>query len=642
MKKILKIIFKIIRITLVVIIILLAVVPLLFKNKILQVVKNEANKSLNAKVEFSDIKISIFRNFPNLNVRLEELYIVGIDEFEKDTLVKFNYFSTNLKLGSVIFGKQIKINSIILDQPEIYIKVLHNGKANYDIVKVDSTKTDDPEPEEEDDEENEEDEKTSEPYVINLKKLQINNAKIIYDDKQIRIYSKLENLNFTLKGDLSEDYTSIDLMLSIDSVSLNSAGVQYVDRAKLIFESEIDADMVNEKYTFKDNLLQINRLQFGFDGYVAMPDSNIAMDISFETKQTAFKSVLSMIPAIYQKDFEDIKTDGIFSIAGHVEGIYNSKQIPAVSVDLSVKDAWFKYPDLPQSVTDINIKSHYENPGNIDINIIDVSEFRLNIAQNLINAKVYAKTSATDVYTSGNVDAKINLSSVDKFYPLDDMTLSGLFEMDLNFKGNLSDIENENYQDFHTAGKILITNLETKQAGLPPINIKETELIFSPEIVNLKSFDAQIGKSDIHLNGKIFNIFQYIFSDEPLTANFNFSSGVFDVNDFLSYDETKPPEEDETEPIETPQDDNSEQITAFKIPENINFTLTTNIEKVFYEKLEIKKINGLIELANGRLSLTDLSMNLLKGSMRLTAIYDAKNIQSPFAEFSYLFISLRF
>ena len=637
MKKILKIIFKIIGITLVAIIILLAVIPLLFKNKILQVVKNEANKSLNAKVEFSDVKLSFFRKFPALNLQLDDLHIVGIDEFENDTLVKFNYFSTNIKPWSVIFKKQIKINSIILDQPEINIIVLENGKANYDIVKTDSTDTEELEEPEVDEEEEEDNEKTKKPYIINLKKLKINDAKVIYDDQQINIYAKLENLNFKLKGNLSEDYTSIKFKLAIDSISLKYGNVQYIDRAKFVFTSKIDADMVNQKYTFEDNLLKINKLHFGFDGYVSMPDSNITMDVSFATKKATFKNALTMVPAIYQKDFEEIATDGIFAIDGHVKGTYNSKQIPAVSANLSIKDAWFRYPDLPEAVTDINIEAHYENPGNMDINIVDISNFSMNVAQNPIRAKLYAKTSATDVYTSGNINAKIDLTSVEKFYPLGDMTLSGKFETDLNFKGNLSDIENENYENFDTDGKILITNMETKQAGLPPISVTELELLFSPEIVNLKSFDAQIGKSDIHLNGKIFNIFQYIFSNEPLTADFNFNSNLFDANDFLSYNETEPELEtnDNEEPIETLQETNSKQITAFSIPNNLNLTLTTNIEKVFFEKLEVNKIEGLIELSNGRLSLTNLSMNLLKGSMQLSAIYDSKNIKNPFAEFNF-------
>ena len=636
MKKLLKKISLISGIVIVAFLIILALIPVLFKSKILQIVKNEANKSLNATVEFSDVSLSLFRGFPSINMKLKDLYVVGIDEFEQDTLIKFDELSANLNLKSVVFGNKIKVNSIVLEKPDIYVKVLYDGKANYDIVKTDSTDTDEPDNEEKD----EEPKKDDKAFIIALKKFEINNANIIYDDKEIDIYSVIENLNFNLKGDLSEDFTSIELLLTIDSLTVNSEGIQYVDRASFLFDSELDADMVKQKYTFKDNLLKINEIELGFDGYVEMPDSNITMDISFATRVTEFKSLLSMIPAVYQKDFDDIQTSGTFKFEGFAKGTYNSESIPAFEVDFAVNDAWFQYPELPQAVTDINIAVHVENPGDIDINTIDISRFQFKMAKNPVNAKIYVKTSAADIYTKGDINAKINLSTVSQFYPLEDnMTLSGLLDMDLGFKGNLSDIENENYENFHSEGRFLITDMITKQEDLPPITISKTELVFSPDIAELKTFDAQIGKSDIHLDGKIFNLFQYVFSDDVLTANFNLTSKLFDANDFMSYDESESESETETE---SESETNSEttatkesEITAFEVPANIDFTLNSSINKVFYEKLKITNLLGQIKIADSKLSLTNLSMNLLKGSMRLTAVYDAKDIQNPYAEFSF-------
>src|SRR5215213_9463305 len=51
-------------ISLLVLIILAVLLPVLFKGRIVNLVKNEINKSLLAKVEFSDIDISLLRHFP--------------------------------------------------------------------------------------------------------------------------------------------------------------------------------------------------------------------------------------------------------------------------------------------------------------------------------------------------------------------------------------------------------------------------------------------------------------------------------------------------------------------------------------------------------------------------------------------------
>jgi len=625
MKTKLKKIGKISAIVFVVIILLMIVTPILFKGKILELVKTEANKSLNATIEFEDVSLSLFRGFPALNVKISKLNLVGIEDFEKDTLIKFNYLSANLNLKSVVFGDQIKVNSIILDKPDIYVKVLKNGDANYDIVKEDSTSTDEPEVEDDEDEDDS-------SFSIALKKFKINDANIIYDDQESDLLAEIENLNFNLKGDLSEKLTNLDMLLIIDSLSVKAEGVQYINRAKLSFDSEIEANMDSSIYTLKDNLLKINEIELGLDGFVAMPDTvDIDVDLTFSAKKTQFKSLLSMVPAVYQKDFDGVETAGIFELGGFAKGTLNDTSIPAFGIDLIVKDAWFQYPDLPQAVTDININVHIENPGNEDINVIDVKQFHLAMAKNPVDLKLYMKTSASDVFLNGSVNAALNLNTIEQFYPLEDMTLSGAFAANLNFKGNLSAIENEEYEKFDASGSLKISDMKTKLEDLPPITIKKTELEFSPQLANLKQFDAQVGKSDIHLNGTIDNIFQYVFSDDAIKAEFNFSSNLFDANDFLSYDES---EEDETI-SSAPEDSEEGEISAFEIPENLDLRLISNIRKVKYEKLEIDEVDGLITLKNSILSLQNLSMNLLKGVMQLSMSYDAHDYKNPFAEFTF-------
>jgi uncharacterized protein involved in outer membrane biogenesis len=69
-------------ITLLVLIVLLIVslvaIPFLFKDKIINLAKEEASKTLNAKINFSnDLEISIFKNFPNLTLGVKDLSIIN-------------------------------------------------------------------------------------------------------------------------------------------------------------------------------------------------------------------------------------------------------------------------------------------------------------------------------------------------------------------------------------------------------------------------------------------------------------------------------------------------------------------------------------------------------------------------------------
>ena len=60
-----------------------------------------------------------------------------------------------------------------------------------------------------------------------------------------------------------------------------------------------------------------------------MPEEDIDMDITFKTTKTDFKTLLSLIPAIYMKDFEDVKTSGKLALNGFAKGTYNDSILPA-------------------------------------------------------------------------------------------------------------------------------------------------------------------------------------------------------------------------------------------------------------------------------------------------------------------------
>ena len=125
MKKFIKIFF----ITILAIIIIAIVLPFVFKGKVLTISKTEINKSVNAKVEFTDLKLSLIKGFPNLFIGLEDLSVVGIDEFEKDTLVSFEEFSVKVDLLSAI-SKKIKVKSILLKHPVMHAIKTLEGAVN--------------------------------------------------------------------------------------------------------------------------------------------------------------------------------------------------------------------------------------------------------------------------------------------------------------------------------------------------------------------------------------------------------------------------------------------------------------------------------------------------------------------------------
>src|SRR6056297_831709 len=94
--------FRVLLIVIVAIIVLMIAVPYLFKGEILKETKSVLNEKVEANVEFTDLNLSLFKRFPNLNVGVEQLSISGKGQFEKDTLVQFESFDVAVDLFSVM------------------------------------------------------------------------------------------------------------------------------------------------------------------------------------------------------------------------------------------------------------------------------------------------------------------------------------------------------------------------------------------------------------------------------------------------------------------------------------------------------------------------------------------------------------
>src|SRR5678815_10975 len=158
---------------LVILLAVVALVPVLFKDKIKEVVDKEIAKNVEAKVIYKadDIDVSIFSTFPNLGLNIDNLTVVGIDSFQRDTLAYLPQFRMGLDLMSVISGDKLKIKSIKLTEPSIKLKVLKSGKANWDISRAIP-------------EEGEPDTVKSD-FSMAMEKWEVENGKLVYEDLSI-------------------------------------------------------------------------------------------------------------------------------------------------------------------------------------------------------------------------------------------------------------------------------------------------------------------------------------------------------------------------------------------------------------------------------------------------------------------------
>jgi hypothetical protein len=581
----------------------------------MEIAKEQINKNVNARVEFGDLGLSFIKNFPDASISLKKLSVAGIEKFEGDTLLKLNSFDIKVDIISAIKMENVKIKGIVIDRPEINARVLQDGSVNWDIMK-----------EAEEEEEEVVDTAVSEfSTTIALKKFEIRDANISYTDDSSNMAASLRNFDFLLKGDLSQDFTTLSIISSTELVNLLMDGIRYVKDASLDININLDADLKNSIYILKENEVALNDLSLGFDGSVRMPnEEDIEVDMKFKTNKVDFKSLLSLVPSIYMKDFQDVQTTGKLKLDGYVKGKYNEKGIPNVGLDLLVENAMFKYPDLPKSADNIQIdvKLFFDGTQN-DNSEVDINKFHVELGDNPVDLKMYIKTPVSDLHIDGSLAVSIDLASLSDVIPLENASLTGTVKSNLDMMGYLSYIENEEYEKFKADGNIIIKGFQFKSPDLPAeVNIIESYLDFSPRYVQVSSFNALIGQSDMQFKGRLENFIPYMFKNETVRGSFTFTSGLLNLNEFMT--EEQVPESEAAE--------DTVPLSVFEVPANIDFRLVSEIGKIIYDKLEINNTYGIISIKDSKVVLENLNMNLLQGSMKLNGAYNTQDISAPLVD----------
>ncbi|NJM16953.1 MAG: AsmA-like C-terminal region-containing protein, partial [Bacteroidales bacterium] len=414
-----------------------------------------------------------------------------------------------------------------------------------------------------------------------------------------------------------------------DAVNFKMAGIPYLTNATLDIAMAVAADLINNSFTLKENRFSLNELTLGLDGTLNMPkDMPMNMDFTFVTKETSFKSLLSMVPAIYTKNFAGLKAGGTLQLDGHLKGALTEEVTPSANIKLQVKDAMFSYPDLPKSVNNINIELAVNYDGvNNDNTTLDLNKFHLEIAENPVDLVLNIKTPMSDPYVNGQFNIDLDLAAFADIVPLEETEIKGTIKSNIDFMGNMSTIEAEDYENFKAGGTLQLNNILYKSPDLPDgFYVTTANIEFSPKYVAVNNLNAGLGKSDFQFLGKLENFVPYMFDEKTVRGNFTFTSRHLDLNALMATEET--PAETET------ADTASAPMAIVEVPANIDFKLVAKLDHILYDKIEITNAQGNIIVKDSRVVLDGFSVNMLGGSVGMQGEYNTQDVNSPMVDFA--------
>ena len=601
---------KIAGITLGVILLLLLILPFAFQGKLAKLVKEEGNKMLNAQFDFRTLNISLLRNFPSASVSLEDFWLKGTGPFENDTLIQAGELTAAVNLFSLFGDGGYDISRIIVKDTRVHAIVLEDGRPNWDVMK--------PSP----DAETPEDETAQETFRIKLQKLSVDNLSVVYDDRQGGVFADLSRLEADCSGDFGSGRTVVDLKMETPSLTCRTGGIPLLNKVSLEADMDVDADLAGGKFTLRENMLRLNAIQLNLDGWLAQTKQGMDMDLRLNTNEVGFKELLSLIPAIYAKDFQDLKTDGKVTLNAFARGsMEGNTKVPQFEVNLDVKDAMFRYPSLPAGVEKINISALVRNAGGpLDATEISVAPFDFVLAGNPFSLNATVKTPVSDPDFHLTARGKLDLGKVKEVYPLDDMQLNGLVQADLELGGRLSMVEKEQFEQMQAKGSLRLNQVKLVLKDMPPVDIQQSVFTFSPRYLQLSETTVNIGKNDLTLDSRFENYLGYALKGSTLKGTLNVSSNHLNLNDFMSADTT-------AAVAEVPAD--TAAMGVIRVPENIDFQMQAAFRELLFDKMTLTDGKGTLLVRNGTVDMRNLSFNTMGGSVTMNGAYAAPQKKQP-------------
>lgn len=585
----LKKILKITGIVLLVLVIALVSIPFLFKDKIQQMVVNTINDNLDATVAFEDIDLSLLKNFPNANVTINELSIINKAPFAGDTLLYSGEINLKMSVKELFKGENEPMNIESFSSKNANINILFdkNGLGNFDIALKDKSK--------------EEEKSDSKPFAMNIQNYEFENLKFKFFDAGSKVKLVIDSLNHTGTGNFAA--SKLDLKTKTTAkVTFDMDSTNYMKNVLLDLDAVLGIDLDQSKYTFKENKALINQLPLEFDGFIQMVENGQNYDLTFKTPTSSFKNFLGIVPAQYAGNLNTVQTSGDFTIVGFAKGMLTETTIPKFNVDITSKNASFKYPDLPKSVNNIMIDTKIINEtGLMKDTYVNLDQLSFKIDQDVFDVKANVKNITENPLVAASLKGTINLGNVSKAYPIKLSTpLSGILKADVQTKFDMQAIEKSQYEKVQNSGNISIAGFKYTDEEKKVYTINQAVAQFNPSTIHLKQLDVTTGKTDLQVNGILENFYGFLFKNQDIQGNFNLKSNQIVVNDFMSKTTTKTNEKTTTE-------------EAIKVPKFLNIKLNASANSVVYDNLNLKNVSGTLLVKNETVTLDNVKTNIFNG-----------------------------
>ncbi len=585
-----------------------AVVVLLPKDKIVELVVSRVEKALNRSVSVGDVSA---RFWGGIGLRLSDLEVRNRDGFDKVNLLELDHLDVGVKFWP-LFSKRIEITQISLTGLTVNLERNRAGLLNIEDIGPSTgegvTKM--------------APEKAAAAIPFTFDDLRVTESVLHYVDDS-------SGYSLSFSGiELESRLVPLDDPTVVRSEGrLSAASVAYSERDKSYELPGMTILLVHDALYYADgDSLRVNELRFvlnklqgRIDGRVTALMTDPLLDFAFRTDELKMQKILDAVPTELVPMVAEMTGSGKVHLAGKYFGLARLTRTASLEAKLTMQD--------------IEI-AHERFKGRLDMELAELVFTQMNLTFYSGNAELAGEPlslkiildNIPDPSISAEVNMNLNLDVMEELIG-EDSDLSGRLLIDATTYGKLNDAES-----ISLLGSMELQDMEYASPDLhTPIRRCNLHVEFLGKDARIEEFRTQIGESDIRLTGSISNLSPYIFAlgeveRKPLFVG-DIRSSYLDLD--ALFEETDEGDSDMDTALATAPD------TAFFFLPDFDAEGSFEINEGIYSMIAFEDMKGRFELTDYVLHLDSVVGEAYDGDVVVSAVIDIEDFERPGYQVDY-------
>lgn len=430
--------------------------------KLTPVVLDVANKSLNAELKMKSVELTFFSTFPQFGLKVKDGSLVSkaLNDTlwtKTDSLLSFKECVVAVNPIAYLVHDRISISNLTLENAAVYAFRDKEGRANWDVMKASADSLP-------------QDTASAGEFKseIDIKKVQLKQANIVFDDRSTQVYSRVDDANMKLSLSLTKGISHLGLEFDNKNILFWQQGELLANKLATSLQTDITVDRKTRIWKLKDTRLNVNGIELDVNGSFRRDTvaKTIGMDLQYGLHAPSMETVLKMIPKAYVKD-NKVSAKGEVIVSGTVRGEYGEKKLPAVSLKINVKEASAQYKGLPYGIDaftadfDAYVDLMRRKPSYLNLKI-----FHFKGAHTEVLADGKVEDLLNDPLITFSTKSTIDLDALAKTFPLQEsVTIHGKLDADVKLKCRLSSIKKQDIGRIKLAGTLDLKGFELKDSA---------------------------------------------------------------------------------------------------------------------------------------------------------------------------------